>query len=235
MIRIERLCKTYGDKKVLNDFNLTVPKGSVYGLMGLNGAGKTTVIKHLAGFVIQDSGSVTIDGQTVVDNEELKSRVSVIPDEVYFFGGFSLNEMKEFYRRIYKRWNEEKFEKMVRNFGLDQKESMGKFSRGMKKQAAFCLALATTPDYLILDEPIDGLDPIVRRKLWHYIMGDVAERKMTVLISSHNAREMEDVCDTIGIIAYGSMIFEGNLLDMMPDVSIEEIFIDKLGGVGLED
>ena len=99
----------------------------------------------------------------------------------------------------------------------------------MKKQAAFCLALAATPDYLILDEPVDGLDPIVRRKLWHYVMDDVADRQMTVLISSHNAKEMEDVCNYIGILACGSMIFEGDLLDLMPS-SIEEIFIEKLGG-----
>lgn len=229
MIKIENLCKTYGDTKALDDFSLSVPKGSVYGLMGLNGAGKTTVIKHLAGFVLPDFGTVTIDGQSVIDNEELKQRVLIIPDELYFFRGYSLKDMRGFYKNIYKRWDEERFDIMAEDFGIDFKKNMGNFSKGVRKQAAFCLAMAATPDYLILDEPVDGLDPIVRRKLWRYVMGDVAERRMTVLISSHNAREMEDVCDYIGILADGKMVFEGDLLELMP-VSIEELFIEKLGG-----
>ena len=137
--------------------------------------------------------------------------------------------MRGYYKDIYERWNDERFERMTEDFKIDVRRNMGNFSKGMRKQAAFCLAMSAMPDYLILDEPIDGLDPIVRRKLWRYIMGDVAEREMTVLISSHNAREMEDVCDYIGIIAGGKMIFEGDLLEMMP-VSIAEIFIEKLGG-----
>lgn len=229
MIKIENLCKTYGDIKALDNFSLTVPKGSVYGLMGLNGAGKTTVIKHLAGFVIQDSGTVTIDNQPVIDNEGLKSRVLIIPDDVFFFRGYNLNDMKEYYKNIYKNWDETRFEEITKDFGLDVTRNMGKFSKGMRKQAAFCLAMAATPDYLILDEPIDGIDPIARKKLWRYIMGDVAEREMTVIISSHNAREMEDVCDYVGIIANGRMIFEGDLLNP-GNISIEEIFIEKLEG-----
>ena len=121
---------------------------------------------------------------------------------------------------------------MTREFDLDVGGNLGKFSRGMKKQAAFCLAMSAMPDYLILDEPIDGLDPVARKKLWRYIMGDVAEREMTVVISSHNAREMEDVCNYIGIIHNGKMIFEADLLDMVP-VTISEIFAEKFeGGMG---
>lgn len=232
MIRLENLCKSYGSKKVLDDFNMTVPKGAVYGLMGLNGAGKTTVMKHLAGFLVQDSGTVTINNQPVVDNEELKNRVLVIPDEVFFFRGYRLEEMRGYYKNIYKNWNDSRFEEMTREFDLDVGGNLGKFSRGMKKQAAFCLAMSAMPDYLILDEPIDGLDPVARKKLWRYIMGDVAEREMTVVISSHNAREMEDVCNYIGIIHNGKMIFEADLLDMAP-VTISEIFAEKFeGGMG---
>ena len=121
---------------------------------------------------------------------------------------------------------------MTREFDLDVGGNLGKFSRGMKKQVAFCLAMSAMPDYLILDEPIDGLDPVARKKLWRYIMGDVAEREMTVVISSHNAREMEDVCNYIGIIHNGKMIFEADLLDMAP-VTISEIFAEKFeGGMG---
>ena len=232
MIRLENLCKSYSSKKVLDDFNMTVPKGAVYGLMGLNGAGKTTVMKHLAGFLVQDSGTVTINNQPVVDNEELKNRVLVIPDEVFFFRGYRLKEMRGYCKNIYKNWNDSRFEEMTREFDLDVGGNLGKFSRGMKKQAAFCLAMSAMPDYLILDEPIDGLDPVARKKLWRYIMGDVAEREMTVVISSHNAREMEDVCNYIGIIHNGKMIFEADLLDMAP-VTISEIFAEKFeGGMG---
>ena len=229
MIKIEHLSKSFEGFKVLEDFSLTVPKGSIYGLMGLNGAGKTTVIKHLCGFLLQDSGTVTIDNQEVPDNEKLKQRVAYIPDELFFFRSYSLKEMGKYYSGIYPRWNRQLVEEMTQDFGLKLTGNIGKFSKGMKKQAAFCLAMASVPDYLILDEPVDGLDPVVRRKLWRYIMADVADREMTVLISSHNAKEMEDVCNYIGIIAGGKMIFEGDLLEMMP-ASLEEIFIEKLEG-----
>ena len=140
--------------------------------------------------------------------------------------------MRGYYKNIYKNWNDSRFEEMTREFDLDVGGNLGKFSRGMKKQAAFCLAMSAMPDYLILDEPIDGLDPVARKKLWRYIMGDVAEREMTVVISSHNAREMEDVCNYIGIIHNGKMIFEADLLDMAP-VTISEIFAEKFeGGMG---
>ncbi len=229
MIKLQNVTKRFGDYIALDDFSLTVPTGSVYGLMGLNGAGKTTIIKHLAGYLSQDEGLVTIDGEEVLSNENVKSRTAVIPDELFFFRGYSLMEMGKYYKRIYPSWNEDRFREMTEDFGLNAKANLAKFSKGMKKQAAFCLAMATMPDYLILDEPVDGLDPIVRHKLRHYIMDDVADRQMTVLVSSHNAKEMEDICNYIGIIAGGKMIFEGDLLELMP-VSIEEIFIEKLGG-----
>ena len=229
MIKLEHVTKYFGEYRVLDDFSLTVPKGSVYGLMGLNGAGKTTIIKHLAGLLTQDEGTVTIDGQEIEGNEALKARVAVIPDELFFFRSYNLLQMGTYYKGIYPRWNQQRFEEMFTDFGLNPKANIGKFSKGMKKQAAFCLALAATPDYLILDEPVDGLDPIVRRKLWHYVMDDVADREMTVLVSSHNAKEMEDVCNYIGILAGGRMVFEGDLLELLP-VSMEEIFIEKLTG-----
>ena len=233
MIKLQHVTKRFGDYKALDDFSLTVPKGSVYGLMGLNGAGKTTIIKHLAGYLVQDEGLVTIDDEEVLNNENIKKRIALIPDDLFFFRGYSLKEMGKYHKHIYPNWKEERFQAMISDFGLNQKANLAKFSKGMKKQAAFCLAMAAMPDYLILDEPVDGLDPIVRHKLWHYIMEDVADREMTVLVSSHNAKEMEDVCNYIGIIAGGKMVFEGDLLELMP-ASIEEIFIEKLGGDSYE-
>ena len=229
MIKIEHVTKFFGSFPALNDFSLTVPKGSIYGLMGLNGAGKTTIIKHLAGFLLQDSGTITIDNQEVYENEELKKRVLLIPDKLFFFRGYHLKEMGRYYKKIYPNWNEERFQSMIDDFQLNPVGNLGKFSKGMQKQAAFCLAMSAMPDYLILGEPVDGLDPVVRHKLRKYVMDDVADREMTVLISSHNAREMEDVCNYIGILSKGKIIFEGDLLELMP-VSIEEIFMEKLGG-----
>ena len=230
MIRVEHVTKYFDDFKALDDLSMTVPKGSIYGLMGLNGAGKTTVIRHLAGYLKEDGGSITIDGETVYDNEELKKRVAFIPDDLYFFRGYCMEEMGKYYSKLYPGWNAGRYDDMARDFGLDPRGNIGKFSKGMKKQAAFCAAMAITPDYLILDEPVDGLDPIVRHKLWRYIMADVADREMTVLLSSHNAKEMEDVCDYIGIMSRGQMVLEGDLLEM-GDVTIEQLFLEKLGGL----
>ncbi len=230
MIKIEHVTKTFEKFRALDDFSLTAPTGSVYGLMGLNGAGKTTIIKHLAGYLVQDSGTITIDGQPILDNEALKQRVIVIPDDLYFPHGYGLNHMGVYYRSLYANWDEERFRAMTADFDLDGKTAIHKFSKGMQKQAAFCLALSTRPDYLILDEPVDGLDPIVRRRVWHYIMDDVADRQMTVLVSSHSAREMEDVCNYIGIMGNGRMVYEGDLLELLPK-TLEEIFVEKLEGL----
>ena len=229
MIKVTDVTKRFGDTAALDGLTMTVPKGSIYGLMGVNGAGKTTIIKHLGGFLIHDEGEILIDGEPVLDNEELKKRIAFIPDELFFFKGYSMKETARYYSNIYPNWDELRFQEMARDFELNINGNIGKFSKGMKKQAAFCLAMAIRPEYLILDEPVDGLDPIVRHKLWHYIMADVADREMTVLISSHNAKEMENVCNYIGIMSHGKMVFEGDLLEM-EDASIEELFIEKLTG-----
>ena len=230
MIEVKNVTKRFGDTFALDGLTMTVPKGAIYGLMGLNGAGKTTIIKHLAGYLQEDKGEITIDGQPVMDNEELKKRVAFIPDDLFFFRGYSMKETAKYFSRIYPAWDQARFEEMASDFQLNTGSNIGKFSKGMKKQAAFCLAMAIRPDYLILDEPVDGLDPIVRHKLWHYIMSDVADRERTVLISSHNAKEMEDVCNYIGIMSRGKMVLEGDLLEM-GDVSIESLFLEKLGGI----
>lgn len=229
MINIKNVTKTFEGYKALDNLSLNIPKGSIYGLMGLNGAGKTTIIKHLAGCLFQDSGTITIDEQPVFDNIELKQRVYVIPDELFFFSGYNILNMANYYSKIYKNWNQEIFLNIVKDFGLDGKKSIKKFSKGMKKQAAFALAMGTRPDYLILDEPVDGLDPVVRHKLWNYVISEVADRNMTVLIASHNSKELEDVCNYLGILSYGKLAYEGNLLELT-DVSIENLFIEYVGG-----
>ena len=233
MIRVNDLVKTFGNVRALDGLALHVDKGAVYGLIGANGSGKTTLIKHLAGVMKQDSGSCEIDGQPVLENTVLKERVAYVPDELYFFGNYSLNGMRSFYRGLYPSWNNERYERMVNDFGLSPKGRISRFSKGMQKQAAIVLAMSACPDVLILDEPMDGLDPIMRKKVWGYVLSDVAERQMTVLISSHNLRELEGICDCVGIVSKGKVLFEGKLDELKgkaADMSLEELFFYELGG-----
>lgn len=218
MIRVKDLYKKYENNVALNGMNMTIPTGSIYGLVGTNGAGKTTVIKHLAGVLRQDSGEMDFDGESVYENASLKDRISVIPDELYFPNQYNLNNMGRLYSGLYSRWNEERFREMIKTFRLSETNKIRSFSKGMKKQAAFCLAMSTMPDYLLLDEPIDGLDPIVRRQVWKYIVDDVAGRQMTVLVSSHNLKEMEGICDRIGILQSGRTVLEKDLESLKGDL-----------------
>jgi len=211
MIEASNVCKAFDDVKVLNNLNLTVKKGSVYGLVGTNGAGKTTVIKHITGVLRQDSGHITINGENVFDNIALKEKTGFIPDELYFFAGYTIGNMAKFYKGVYPNWNDKRYLDMLTRFGLDGKKRLSKLSKGTQKQAAFILTMSIMPEYLILDEPLDGLDPIIRKLVWKYINDDVAERELSVLISSHNLRELEGICDHIGIISNGAMVTEKDL------------------------
>ena len=211
MIRIENLSKKFDSTLALDGLNMNVPSGSVYGLVGTNGAGKTTIIKHLAGVLRQNSGTIQYDDEDIWENEALKSRIGVIHDELYFPSGYSLKDMRKMYKSAYPKWNDERFHEMTRIMKLDETRRIKTFSKGMKKQAMFCLIMSTTPDYLLLDEPLDGLDPIIRKLVWKFLIDDVASRGMTVLVSSHNLKDMEEICDHIGIISNGKMVLERDL------------------------
>jgi len=218
MVAVENLVKTFDGFTALNGLNLNIKKGSIYGLVGVNGSGKTTVIKHLAGIYCQDAGSVSIDGIPVYDNAGLKARVGFISDDLYFFPHYNIRSLRRFYSSMYSTWNDERFHRLMGLFKLDDKRKVSKFSKGMQKQAAFVFAMSIMPDFLLLDEPIDGLDPIVRRLIMQEIIDDVAERQMTVLVSSHNLKEMDGICDAIGIIKSGRMVIERDLDDLKSDV-----------------
>lgn len=211
MIRIKGLTKDYEGNRALKGVDMNVKKGSIYGLIGTNGAGKTTILRILNGVIKADSGSVEIDGMPVYDNVALKEKIAYVPDDLCFFNSYNLNDARNYYSSIYKRWDESIYKELVSLFNLDPKTEIRKFSKGMQKQAVFALVMATMPEYLILDEPIDGLDPIVRQTLWKYIIAAVADREMTTLVSSHNLREMEGYCDSIGVIDEGVMKVERDL------------------------
>ena len=218
MIKVEKLSKKFDKIQILNSLNLNVKKGSIYGLIGTNGAGKTTLIRHIAGVLCPDNGTVTIDGQPVFDNIKVKERLGYIPDDLYFFSTYNLKEMSRFFKSLYPCWNQKRFEEMAQSFRLDTGRKLSQFSKGGQKQAAFLLTMSAMPDYLLLDETIDGIDPIVRQKIWNFIMDDVADREMTVLVSSHNLRELEGVCDSIGILSNGTVSVERDLDDLKSDV-----------------
>ena len=218
MIETIKLVKSFDGFKALNELDIKVPQGSVYGLVGPNGAGKSTVIRHLAGIYRQDSGHVLIDGQPVFENNAIKSRIAYIPDEISYYPQAGIEDMKNFYKRIYSNFSEERFNKLRSSFDLDPKRPMRKLSKGMQKQAAFWLALSKCPDIVILDEPVDGLDPVMRRQVWSLILSDVAENGTTVLVSSHNLRELEDVCDHVGIVNHGRMLTERSLSELQDNI-----------------
>lgn len=225
MIEICDLVKTFDGFRALDGLNLTVPRGAVYGLCGSNGAGKSTAIRHLAGIYRQDSGEVLIEGREVFENPELKGRIAYIPDDVFFYTQATINDMMKLYQDVFPNFSRERFEKLGSAFEIDPKRLIRKLSKGMQKQAAFWLALSVTPDFLLLDEPVDGLDPLMRRQIWSILLADVAERGTTVLISSHNLRELEDVCDHVGIVDRGRMLLERSLSDLQENmVKIQAVF-----------
>ena len=214
MLEFKNITKSFGSFKALDDLTMTVPKGAVYGLVGPNGAGKSTAIRHALGVYRPDSGSVTFDGESVYENPAAKIRISSIPDDVFFFPSASLEEMRNFYKGIYPQFDDALFDRLYEVFQLPKKSPIRRFSKGMQKQAAFHLSICTRPDMLILDEPVDGLDPVMRRQVWSLLLSDVAQRETTVLISSHNLRELEDICDHVGIMDHGKMLLEKSLADM---------------------
>ena len=215
MIEVKHVVKSFGGFHALDDLTMTVPKGAIYGLVGPNGAGKSTILRHLCGAYRQDSGEITLEGAPIWENPAVKSRMAVIPDEVYYFGSASVRDMMKFYKGIYPKFDLTRYEKLKEAFpAVKDTQPIRRMSKGMQKQAAFWLALCCRPDYLLLDEPVDGLDPVMRRQVWSLLMGDVAEEGTTVLVSSHNLRELEDVCDHVGILSHGKLALERSLSEL---------------------
>ncbi len=227
MIEIRNVTKKFGDYRALDDLSMTVPRGSVYGLVGPNGAGKSTLIRHLTGVFRPDSGTIRIDGMPVYENAALKARMAYIPDDIFYYNSSDLRDMMRLYAGLYPNFDKERYAKLLGAFSLNEKAAIRRYSKGMQKQAAFLLSICTRPDVLVLDEPVDGLDPVMRRQVWSLIMQDVAERGMTVLVSSHNLRELEDVCDHVGIMHRGKVILERALSELQDNVvKVQIVFRD---------
>ena len=229
MIQVKDVVKTFDGFRALDGLTMTVPSGSIYGLVGPNGAGKSTILRHINGVYRQDSGEVLVDGAPVYENPAVKARLASIPDDLYYFLSASTRDMMRFFRGFYPRFDQARYQALKDVFTtVDERQSIRRLSKGMQKQSAFWLALCCRPDVLVLDEPVDGLDPVMRRQVWSLLMGDVAEHGTTVLVSSHNLRELEDVCDHVGILSRGKVLIERSLSDLQENVvKMQVVFQEK--------
>ena len=229
MIEARNVVKAFDGFRALDGLTMTVPRGSIYGLVGPNGAGKSTLLRHVTGIYRQDSGSVLLEGNPIYENPAAKARIASIPDELYYFLSASTRDMMRFFKGFYPRFDGARYEALKDVFTtINEKQPIRRLSKGMQKQAAFWLALCCRPDVLVLDEPVDGLDPVMRRQVWTLLMGDVAEHGTTVLVSSHNLRELEDVCDHVGILSRGRVLIERSLSDLQENlVKMQVVFQEK--------
>ena len=219
MIKVKNVTKYFEDFKVLDSVNLHVRKGTIYGLIGPNGAGKTTIINHLNGVMKPETGDITINDESVYENNSLKETILNIADDWYYFPTYTVKQMASFYKDMYPNFSMERYKKLKEVFNIDEKKQIRKMSKGQIKQVAFWLSLSSMPEVLILDEPLDGLDPVMRKQVLNLVITDVVDRKLTVLVSSHNLRELEDICDWVGIIHKGKIVIEKPLDDVKGAVS----------------
>ena len=214
MIEVKKLVKTFDGFTALDSATLTVPRGAVYGLVGPNGAGKSTLLRHITGVYRQDSGQVLVNGVPVFENRHVKERIVSIPDDWFYYNQSTIREMAKLYAGMYPQFDGGRFEKLRELFHLPEKKPIRRMSKGMQRQAAFWITMSCLPEYLVLDEPVDGLDPVMRRQVWQVLLDDVSARGTTVLLSSHNLRELEDVCDHVGIMDKGKVLLERTLSDL---------------------
>ncbi|MBQ6466285.1 MAG: ABC transporter ATP-binding protein [Oscillospiraceae bacterium] len=218
MIEARGLVKSFEGFRALDGLTLTAPKGAVYGLVGPNGAGKSTFIRHLAGIYRQEEGELLVEGEPVFENPAVKAKIAYIPDDIFFYTQASIRDMARFVQSLYPSFDAERYEKLSALFGLDDKRPMRKLSKGQQKQAAFQIAMSQRPELVVLDEPVDGLDPVMRRQVWSVLLSDVEQYGTTVLVSSHNLRELEDVCDHVGIMNHGRMLVERSLSELQENL-----------------
>lgn len=219
MIEIKNVTKSFDGFRALDGASLTVQSGTIYGLVGPNGAGKSTLIRHLTGIYQPDSGTIEVDGKPVFDNPETKEKMLCIYDDIYYYMHASTRDLMKFYRGIYPNFDMGRYQKLREVFPeVNEKAPLRSLSKGMLKQSAFWLSMSCRPEILVLDEPVDGLDPVMRRQVWSILMGDVAEFGTTVLLSSHNLRELEDVCDHVGIMHHGKVLLQRSLTELQDSV-----------------
>ncbi len=218
MIKTEGISKSFGEIRAVDHITLSIEEGRVFGLIGTNGAGKSTFLRMISGVLRPDEGEITVDGREVFDHPEVKADFFFISDETYFFSNAVPDDMMRFYERVYPSFEKSRYEKLMDSFGLERKRKINTFSKGMKKQLSIILGLSAMTKYLYCDETFDGLDPVMRQGVKSLFAGDIAERGFTPVIASHNLRELEDICDTIGLLHRGGMILSEDLDEIKSDI-----------------
>ena len=211
MIQVERLTKKFQTYTALNQISVSVQPGSVFGLVGSNGAGKSTLLRTIAGIYKPDSGTVAIDGTPIFEHPNVKNDIFFISDFPYFIPQSNMKEMAKFYASMYSNWSHERYRELCSLFPIEEKMKISSMSKGMQRQVALICALSTQPKVLLMDEIFDGLDPVMRQLLKKLLAREVSERNITVMIASHNLRELEDVCDHVGLLHQGGVVFEQEL------------------------
>ncbi len=227
MIHAENVTMKFEEFTALNHLHCNIPDGCIYGLVGSNGAGKSTFLRLISGVYRPLEGKIEIDGKPVYENPAIKKQIVYVPDDLYFLPQASMNRMAKFYNAIYESFSFEKYENLVKTFGLNPNANINTFSKGMRRQAATILALSTSPRYLFFDETFDGLDPVMRNLVKTVIYNDVAERKTTTIITSHSLRELEDTCDQLALLHKGGIIFESDIQNLKTSLFKVQIAFDK--------
>lgn len=228
MIKVENVEKYYGKIKALNGVSLTVKDGSIYGLIGTNGSGKSTVLRAMAGIFRPEKGKIEIDGENIYENPILKRRIVYISDDQFIIPSSTAEDVKDFYKNMYPNFDTEKFNKLTDRFSLDRKRQITGFSKGMKKQLDIISAVSSLPDYIYLDETFDGLDPVVREEVKRMLAYESAERGMSSVIASHNLREIEDICDAISLLHKGNVVISNDIDSIKTEyIKIQAIFTEE--------
>lgn len=214
MIRVENLTKSFGDFTALNAISCTIPHGCIYGMVGSNGAGKSTFLRLITGVYKADQGEIQIDDQPVYENPAVKSTIAYVPDELYFLPSANMERMAQLYSAAYPHFDKKRFGQLTEAFRLDSRKSLNTFSKGMRRQAATILSLSCRTQYIFFDETFDGLDPVMRNLVKSLICQDVVERNATAIITSHSLRELEDTCDQLALLHKGGLVFESDIQNL---------------------
>lgn len=227
MIQALNITKKFDKIVAVDNVSATIKKGNVFGLIGTNGAGKSTFLRMSSGILKPDSGSIKIDDKEVFDNVEVKNKFFYISDEQFFFSNSTPEDMKNYYKTIYNNFDVDRYKKLMKSFNLDEKRKIKTFSKGMKKQVSVICGVCAKTDYLFCDETFDGLDPVVRQAVKSLFAQDIEDRNLTPVIASHNLRELEDICDNIGILHRGGMLLSKDLEELKLDIhKVQIVFKD---------
>ncbi len=227
MLIVRDLSKSFGKQNVLKNINITANKGQIYGLVGSNGCGKTTILKHIMKIYKQDVGEIFYNGELIKDNALIIDEFYYVQDNLFFPTHYTLNKLYSYEKLLYKNISRQKFDKLLAFFNIDPDKQLNKMSKGQKKQAAFVMAMSTCPKVLLLDEIVDGLDAVIKRKFWNVLIQDVMENETIVVISSHDLKELDNICDRVGIMHEGEVIREEDLEELKNEVKRVQFAINK--------